>query len=512
MKRNTIFLISLLVGFISLSSEILWIRVISYSFLTLPQIFSIVLGIFLLGIAAGAWNGKDECSKDTKDIYKSMVKILLISSVADILMILFVTFSSQFIFQTLNTNTLGFLLLAVFVSAYLKSYLFPIVHHLGSNLKENNIGKSISFIYFGNVFGSTLGPIITGYILLEYYTTYETFLILGLITFALALYIAHFTTIKYHKALWIGIALFVTLFLTKDNIKLSNLLNTKMQLDYVVENRHGIIDQFKIKNDIKVIYGMGMYDGKINTSLENDVNGIKRVYKVLTLKDRPKDVLMIGLSTGSWLQVVEMDKTIEKIDVIEINDGYIELLKHNKILSILEDKRVTYFNQDGRKYLKQNNKKYDLIIMNTTYHFRSNVSNLLSIEFLELAKKRLTNNGKIFYNTTFSPEVVKSAMDVFKSVYTINNFILATDDRTNNLFLKGDLLHKRLKDINVSDSISTKLFEQKTLENRIDYSKIDKETPSIRDIYPVTEYSKGYIGNIFSQSESINHNNIFTSP
>ena len=63
----------------------------------------------------------------------------------------------------------------------------------------------------------------------------------------------------------------------------------------------------------------------------------------------------------------------------------------------------------------------------TTYHWRASASNLLSVEFLELARKHLAPGGLIMYNTTGSFEVYRTACSVFPHVARVWNFAVASD-------------------------------------------------------------------------------------
>ena len=67
-----------------------------------------------------------------------------------------------------------------------------------------------------------------------------------------------------------------------------------------MENRSGIITVSKSG----IVYGHGMYDGRFNTDLMHDTNGIVRPYALSLFHPAPRNVLMIGLSTGSWAQVI----------------------------------------------------------------------------------------------------------------------------------------------------------------------------------------------------------------
>ena len=89
---------------------------------------------------------------------------------------------------------------------------------------------------------------------------------------------------------------------------------------------------------------------------------------------------------------------------------------------------MTIHIDDGRRWLNRNpDVKFDLILQNTTYHWRSHITNLLSEEYLRLCKSHLNPGGVIYYNTTGSDEVPFTAARVFKHVVRYSNFIAAGD-------------------------------------------------------------------------------------
>ena len=80
-----------------------------------------------------------------------------------------------------------------------------------------------------------------------------------------------------------------------------------------------------------VVFGGGIYDGRFNVDLVNDTNYIQRPFSLkLFLPDpNPREVLMIGLSSGSWAQVIANHPQVEHLTVVEINPGYLGLIaKH----------------------------------------------------------------------------------------------------------------------------------------------------------------------------------------
>ena len=69
-----------------------------------------------------------------------------------------------------------------------------------------------------------------------------------------------------------------------------------------------------------------MYDGRFNTDLVHDTNGIVRPYALSLFHPAPHDVLMMACSSGSWAQVIANDPAVTTLTVVEINSGYVDLI------------------------------------------------------------------------------------------------------------------------------------------------------------------------------------------
>ena len=193
----------------------------------------------------------------------------------------------------------------------------------------------------------------------------------------------------------------------------------------VVENRSGIITV----TDQGTVYGHGMYDGRFNTDLKHDSNGIVRPYALSLFHPAPRDVLMIGLSSGSWAQVIANNPDVASLTIIEINPGYLTLIEHApQVASVLNNPKVTIVTDDGRRWLRANpNRHFDAIVSNTTWYFRASVTNLLSVEFLELVRRHLNPGGIFFYNTTDSDRVQRTGCLAFAYGARFTNHIVVSD-------------------------------------------------------------------------------------
>src|SRR5436305_2648865 len=97
----------------------------------------------------------------------------------------------------------------------------------------------------------------------------------------------------------------------------------------------------------------------------------------------PREVLMIGLSTGAWAQVIANHPQVEKLTIVEINPGYLRLIqKYPAVRNLLTNPKVNIVIDDGRRWLVRNQQtKFDVVVSNTTFHWRAHISELLSKEF-----------------------------------------------------------------------------------------------------------------------------------
>lgn len=481
------------IGYISLSQEILWYRTLGFIGAGKPHIFAYVLAAFLIGIASGAYRAEKIC--ESGNVYPYLIKILVISCIAYYASFAIISHGSGIFGKIFSLISF----LAVEYVAYLTGGVFPILAYIGVNNSKNESG--VSLVYFCNITGSILGPLVTGFVLLEYFSLTENIVIITILSIALTLIIIFASPCnKSYKirscsaiaALTIAILLFHNLSYANflENLQYGN-SNGNKPFKTIIENRSGIITvQEDPSGDI--IYGGGIYDGRMNIDPVINSNGITRAYMIAAMHPNPKRVLEIGLSSGSWAKVLTSYKPITELISIEINKGYIEIINNDPVnKSILTDKKAKLYFDDGRRWLKNNpNEKFDIIVMNTTYHWRNNITNLVSKEFLELAKTHLNKGGIIYYNTTGSKDVIYTAANVFSYVTIFDNFVAASDSP----FVLNDVQKKEnfLKFIDDSNrpifKIDNKKYQNK-LSELINYNFPDtaSEILNKRDLWLITD-------------------------
>ena len=416
-------------GFIALSYEIFLFRTISYASGSSATAFALTLACFLFGIAGGARSAGKACEtlRPAETMRKAADELVF----ANLIGLLFLPLMAHFAW--LGVGVLGLAMVMVYLIARRWGSLLPYLAQFGV-MADDHAGMRTSLLYFSNILGSAAGAILTGFVLTNYLTLVQiavalvvtgTVCALSLIAMLDAPRPERLRRAANSVAVLVVAVIIVPLL---SNRVLENLLfqgSADHDFASVVENRSGIIT---VDTD-GTVFGNGMYDGVFNTRLKDDRNGIIRPYALSLFHAAPRDVLMIGLSSGSWAQVIVSNPTVASLTVVEINPGYLALIAERpEVASLLRNPKVTIITDDGRRWLSHHpERRFDAIISNTTWNFRANASNLLSTEFLKLAQQHLNSRGILFYNTTNSGRVQRTACLAFPYGARFTNHMVVSE-------------------------------------------------------------------------------------
>jgi spermidine synthase len=403
-------------GFVSLSYEIFFFRTVSFATGSSAPAFAMTLSAFLVGLASGSRQAGEDCTSLTRDA--AMRRAVAALMKANLLGLLFLGALSHLAW--LGYGAIGVAIVLVYLVARFWGSLLPYLAESGV-AADGEAGMRTAFLYLANILGSAAGSIITGFVLMDY---------LGLVAIGAALVVAGLACTalligalempRREKVLRVSLvaalALMAAVAIPRWSANVLESLQGRVSpeaapLVQVVENRSGIITVAAGG----IVFGNGMYDGRFNTDLVHDSNGIVRPYALSLFHPAPRDVLMIGLSSGSWAQVIANNPDVASLTVVEINPGYRELIAEEpEVASVLTNPKVSIVTDDGRRWLRANpDRRFDAIVSNTTWHFRASTTNLLSREFLDLVKGHLNPGGIFFYNTTASDRVQRTGCLAF---------------------------------------------------------------------------------------------------
>ena len=424
-------------GFAALSYEIIWYRLLAFGSGDTAGAFASLLGAYLFGLALGSRRVERYSQSHQRENAVGTLSAVIFASA----MVAFaVSPLSALALKATSPDSLGnrwpgsIILLLVCAGASFFGATFPLVAYVAVNPAER-AGASLSYLYAANIVGSTLGALVVGYVLMDYLSTYQISILL-LLGGAFLAAVVFGVSARPPVRLKLGFALPVVAMLLMmvaarplfgtlyDRLFFKNKYPAS-HFQEVIENRSGTIG---VTPD-GTVFGGGVYDGRFNVDLLHDVNIILRPYGLSAFHPAPHRVLMIGLGSGSWAQVVANHPQVESLTVVEINPGYLKLIpEHPNVATLLHNPKVHIVIDDGRRWLLWNPQaKFDAIMMNTSFYWRNHISNLLSVEFLQIARANLKPGGVLFYNTTGSEDAIATALAVYPYALRLVNAVAVSD-------------------------------------------------------------------------------------
>jgi spermidine synthase len=428
------FIVSMLTGYISLSYEVIWFRAFMIG-TNRSQAFALILGAYLGGLAVGScWVRRFFAPNATNiQLLYMLCVVILISSVLGFSVLPLAAQAASlggwkaFAFATL---------FLVFMQTVTAGIAFPLLCHVGF-IADDRAGLHLSFLYVGNILGSAAGTLITGFILMDWLSTAQISAFLAALGAFAAAAVAGLTPMSWlRRAAFIAVGFVIVIsspFAIKaffdhffERIIYKDKAGSEAPFVDVVENKVGVI----AVNTEGVVYGGGMYDGLVSVDLIDDKNLLIRPLSLALYHPGPREVLMVGLGTGAWAQVLVNNPEVERLTIVEINPGYLSLIaKYPAVMKVLTNPKVEINIDDGRRWMNRHpHRRFDAIVQNTTFNFRPNVTNLLSAEYLQLSASHLREGGVLMYNTTGSHRVQRTGCMIFSYALRELNVMVASNE------------------------------------------------------------------------------------
>ena len=445
-------------GFVTIGMQVVWSRILSMIIGSSTYAFTMVLALFLTGLAIGAWLVAFRKHTDPARLRRVVfvVQILIVLS-------LFLSFSFTnsvpellirlgFILQVSSWHGLLALqafaaMLLILLPATLMGMVMPLVlMWTASAKKESATEKLVGQTYALNTIGAIAGAIMTTFVLVPIATT-------RLAVFAMVATSVLIAAIAYQpkkpaadmalvRSLSIGIAAVLIiggLFLwPRSNL---NELSIGAYDSYVrvLAQSRSVPDQPNGPNDHQLL----MYDeGRTTTvSVRRDwgitsvaINGRTNASDaddmptqillgqlgVLTAP-RLERALVVGFATGVTPGAI-LQSSIKSVECIELESAAVRSSRFFEHVNNrpLNDQRLHVIIDDARTYLRVNPAKYDLIVSEPSHPWVPGVANLFTREFFTLGRERLTADG-VFVQWLqlyqLSTESLKSVLATFHSVF-----------------------------------------------------------------------------------------------
>ena len=368
-------------GFIAMAMEIVWIRAFTPVLKTQVYSFAMIVFTYLGATIVGLWiyrqDRRKNCLIPMGDLIASMaITAFLPVQLNDSRLIV----TDQ---KSVNILVATILLASICPICAFFGYLTPSLVDKYAGGLPTKAGE----LHAINILGCILGPLFACYFLLPYVSERHALILLALPFFAFYFFLnnAQPKTQQLKWGLMAGAALFVSVFFTRDfeGMLIQSHKNTMVRRDYSAS----VISLGNDFNKSLLVNGIGV------THLTSITKFM--VHLPLALhKGKPESVLVIGFGMGttyrsalSWnidTTVVELVPSVTKAFGFYYADA----------MRFLNDTNGHLIIDDGRRYLKRIDKKFDIIVVDPPPPVEAAGSSMLfSSEFDSLARQHLKPDG-----------------------------------------------------------------------------------------------------------------------
>lgn len=411
-ERALLYAIIFGTGFCALSYEILWTRFLSLITHNTVYTYTISLLTALIGIAIGSYLSHSRSKDDNHVVTLGAVQI--VSAIFVLLSFFRPTSmwewaaSSDSPFVVLMTCT-NLMLIPSLLSGLSFPLLFDFIRHTDFNT-GSRVGRAITI----NTVGCVSGSMLTGFVLLPFLGMHVTLVITTYLCLMLGIFALVFldrNLSRRNKAIATVASLSAwgcLIYATDVRLPQDYLAKGKTLIDYV-EGKNSFISVTRKNDDIEMEMDR-MWQGQ-----KSKGHQIMAAHLPMLLHPSAKDILVVGVGAGQAPgRFLYYD--IARLDCVDLESKIPEVLKKHFSADWLNDPRTHFIVDDGNNYLRNIDRKYDLISVEVGQIFRPQVSTFYNVEFYRNARKRLAQDGIISQFLPvgfFTEEQLKSVIKTF---------------------------------------------------------------------------------------------------
>jgi len=427
-KENLLPVSVFITGACVLIIEIVAVRVLSPHYGNTIFTVSSVIGVILAALSIGYYAGGKFADKHPT--LRWFFGIILVSG--------FVVIATHFlgiiilpilsVGLSLASGPLVSSLLLFLAPAILLGALSPYAIKLQSALvPEQGVGSVSGKIFFWSTLGSIIGSLLAGFVLIPNFGIDYIFIATGVVLFFLGfipLVIFGFVKNRLAKSVFLILVLVGVTILSGQQVK-GDVLYSKdgvYERIEIYDSTHGN-RPIRVFQQDKSASGAMFLDTDDPTDLAYGYTKYYSLYKVF--KPNVQNALVIGGGAYSIPKALLAELPNATVDVSEIEPSLFDLAK--QYFRVEESSNLHNYTEDGRRLLRDSEKKYDLIFSDVYYSLFSIPAHFTTQEFFTIAKDKLSDDGVLIANligdlSRQQPSLIFAEINTFQSVFPNSYF------------------------------------------------------------------------------------------
>ena len=430
LRRNDLNVWVFLTGGIILVIEVIALRLLSPYFGNTLYSVSSVLSVVLLALSGGYWVGGMLADKRPE---RRLFYMTILAS--GLLLLAIEIFRNTILTKVSNTFpiTSGPLVASVILfigPSFLLGMLSPLAIKLRTQeAKKLGIGRVSGGIFFWSTLGSISGSLLAGFVLIPRFGSSMIMLSLGVVLVCMGLVPLLLDKLLSARKILVSLLLSVFCFgLAASTHKIKD--------PDILYQADGVYERITVRQGTYAERPAHFLEQDRSSSgaayLDSDelVYNYTKYYELHKLfRSDVHQALVLGGGAYSIPTALLKTPTRPDVDVAEIEPGLFDVAK--QYFGASDDPRLHNYIQDGRRFLQDTDKSYDVIFGDVYHSLLSIPTHFTTKEFFELSKARLADDGVFISNIigdTYRTEnsFTLSEMRTFQSVFK-NSYFFAVD-------------------------------------------------------------------------------------
>lgn len=405
--RTTIRIVAFASGFITLGIEVLWTRLFVQVLQNSVYTYSIILTVFLLGLATGAALSSWLSARIRRDrlMLGALLVLAAVATAGSPWLFLRVTDGVRYIGASLGWTqyvlAVGAAAFSVlFIPTVILGSVLPFLLHMtkGEGLSAGTtLGRLVSI----DTVGAILGSLVAGFVLLPALGVFRSLLFLSSLYLLLIGVLLARSTPSSARNAGRGVAFaallcaaMVATGLLPSWLHPSASFGARESETLIegIEDSHATASVVKTSGGNRAIRVNNFYTLGSTGALHSERN--QAVLPIL-IHENPRSLFFLGLGTGISAGAA-IPITVERITACEILPEVVSLSRRHFsrwTYGLFEDDRATVFAEDGRNCLARSRERYDIIVSDLFTPWKQGTGNLYTVEHFRTASRRLNDGG-----------------------------------------------------------------------------------------------------------------------